>query len=134
MILSLLLFVLSASAINYSDCSNGKGVITVTSLSISPDPPKKGSPVKYDITYNVKERITGGNCTQTISKGRLPLYRSSFSVCSLIPCPIEPNTYKRSDSTNLPNEILSGSYSGEIHCKDPAGTEKLCFKGATQVV
>lgn len=134
MITTLFTLIAAVSCINYTDCSSGKGVLKINTLTISPDPISKSKPVNYNMSFTVTTPITNATCKATIMKGVLPLVRKTFNICDELTCPIEAKTYSDSGSVDVPSEVPTGSFTLEIHCTDTSSTEIICYKASADVV
>ena len=124
-ILSLLAFCASVGA-TVSDCSKGESLFTLTSMSLTPDPPVRGQNSTLRLSMNVPEQVTNGTATYTVTYNFLPLRPTVDDLCdTTVPCPIAPGNLDTVSSYPFDN-TLSGSLVVRINWNDLTGRSLLC--------
>jgi hypothetical protein len=124
-ILSLLAFCASVGA-TVSDCSKGESLFTLTSMSLTPDPPVRGQNSTLRLSMNVPEQVTNGTATYTVTYNFLPLRPTVDDLCdTTVPCPIAPGNLDTVSSYPFDN-ALSGSLVVRINWNDLTGRSLLC--------
>jgi len=124
-ILSLLALCGSVGA-TVSDCSKGESLFTLTSMSLTPDPPVRGQNSTLRLSMNVPEQVTNGTATYTVTYNFLPLRPTVDDLCdTTVPCPIAPGNLDTVSSYPFDN-ALSGSLVVRINWNDLTGRSLLC--------
>ena len=119
------LFALNASAL-VSDCSNGKSLFTLTSMSISPDPPVRGQNSTLLLSMNVPEEINNGTATYTVTYNFMPFTPTVDDLCGItVPCPITVGTLDTVSSFPF-DDTLSGTIIIRVNWNDLTGRSLLC--------
>ncbi|KAJ5071795.1 phosphatidylglycerol/phosphatidylinositol transfer protein [Anaeramoeba ignava] len=127
------LLIVAAFADIWTDCSKAGDDFKITSVSINPDPPVKGSPVTAAITGNLQKTITGGTAHLTVSLNGIKLLDETKDICTIDPdevkCPIPANpNFTLKDTVTIPSYAPSGTYTGQVVLTDQDGTEIACVK------
>ena len=124
-ILSLLALCGSIGA-SVTDCSKGESLFTLTSMSLTPDPPVRGQNSTLRLSMNVPEEINNGTATYTVTYNFLPFSPTVDNLCdTTVPCPITVGTLDTVSSFPFDN-TLSGSVVVRINWNDLTGRSLLC--------
>jgi hypothetical protein len=108
-----------------SDCSDGKSLFKVTSMSFSPDPPVVNTNSTLLLTMDVSEEINDGTATYSTFYNYIPFQPTVDPLCeTTIPCPIKVGTLDTKSSYPFPN--LSGLIEIKIEWADGQGRSLLC--------
>ncbi|GAA5974483.1 hypothetical protein JCM11641_003246 [Rhodosporidiobolus odoratus] len=95
------------------DCGEPGDALEIESIKISPDPPKPGHNLTIEAAGKVKTLIDEGTYADiTVKLGLIKLLTKRFDVCDELDnahadlsCPIQPDTYKITQTVALPKEI-----------------------------
>ena len=129
-----LLFTLLATAYaSVSDCSSGKSLFTITSMSFSPDPTVPGQNSTLLLSLSVPEQVTNGTATYTTTYNFLPLTPTVDDLCGVtVPCPIYVGKLDTVSSYPI-DASLSGSLTLKIEWAELTGRQLLCVSIKTKL-
>uniref|UniRef100_A0A7S1GBK6 MD-2-related lipid-recognition domain-containing protein n=1 Tax=Bicosoecida sp. CB-2014 TaxID=1486930 RepID=A0A7S1GBK6_9STRA len=136
-----------AGAGSITDCGAGKAKASFSTLTITPDPPVKGSLTQLNATGTISEAATGGKYSIAVSLDKAQLYTHSGNVCGTdkinLPLgfgtityvgPTCPTTsggaFKIGISLVLPSAAPSGNYDVKITGADSGGADMYCIDAA----
>ena len=126
-------FALFGFASSYvTDCSDGKSLFKITSMSFSPDPPVVNQNSTLLLTLDVPEDINDGTATYSTFYNYIPFEPTVDPLCeTTVPCPIKTGTLDTKSSYPFPN--LSGLIEIKIEWADGQGRNLLCVDISTNV-
>jgi hypothetical protein len=134
--LGLLLSLLAIAAPVYgsvSDCSNGKALLTIDSMSFTPDPTVPGMNSTLLLSLSVPEEITNGTVTYSTTYNYLPLNPTVEDLCGVtVPCPIAVGSLDTVSSYPI-GTSLSGSLVLKIEWTELTGRQLLCVSIKTKL-
>lgn len=121
----LLLSLLSFALATVKNC-DPNSLLQITTLSLTPDPPIQGEPVKLSLVFNNPgEAITAGTATTTVSLNGLP-FSSTGSLCEDTECPIVSGVNDRSVVSDWPD--VSDVITSKIMWSNDNGESLLCIQ------
>ena len=131
--LGLFISLLATACASVSDCSNGKALFTITSMSFSPDPTVPGQNSTLLLSMSVPEQVTNGTATYTSTYNFLPLTPTVDDLCGVtVSCPI--NVGKLDTVSSYPIDAsLSGSLALKIEWAELTGRQLLCVSIKTKL-
>lgn len=116
-----------------SDCSMGKSLFTLTSMSFSPDPTVPGQNSTLLLSMSVPEQVTNGTATYTTTYNFLPLTPTVDALCDVtVPCPIYVGKLDTVSSYPI-DASLSGSLAIKIEWAELTGRQLLCVSIKTKL-
>lgn len=122
---------LASAQSTWNYCANAPTILSVTSVTLNPDPPVLGTDDTVTLVGNVNETITGGNINLVITYYGISVFSNSYAVCSSIACPFAPGAITASivvSGTSLPPIAPPGNYVGTATFVDQNGTELTCVE------
>lgn len=129
----LALFGLTPVAASVADCSAGKSLFQLTSMSFSPDPTVPGQNSTLLLSMKIPEEINNGTATYTSTYNFIPLTPSTDDLCgTTVNCPIGEG-YLDTLSTFPIDKSLSGSLTLKIVWADLTGRQLLCVMIKTKL-
>lgn len=131
--LGLFISLLATACASVSDCSNGKALFTIDSMSFLPDPTVPGQNSTLLLSLSVPEQVTNGTATYTSTYNFLPLTPTVDALCGVtVPCPI--NVGKLDTVSSYPIDAsLSGSLALKIEWAELTGRQLLCVSIKTKL-
>jgi hypothetical protein len=118
---------LMASALSsVSDCSNGRALFTLTSMSFSPDPTVPGENSTLLLSMNVPTEVTNGTATYSTTYNFIPFPPTTDPLCYVtVDCPIQAGTLNTRSSYPIPAD-LKGTMQIRITWNDMDGNLLMC--------
>eukprot|EP00163_Fabomonas_tropica_P019448 TRINITY_DN340_c0_g1_i3.p1 TRINITY_DN340_c0_g1~~TRINITY_DN340_c0_g1_i3.p1 ORF type:complete len:214 (+),score=60.04 TRINITY_DN340_c0_g1_i3:84-644(+) len=116
----------------WTDCgSNSTDDFIIESVSISPNPPKKGETITVSASGSLKTEVTSGSVVVDVKYGFLPVVDKTLDICQLdpskLPCPFKPaNLTIGPLSVEIPSKVPDGHYKGNAKATDQSGNEIFC--------
>jgi hypothetical protein len=109
------------------DCSFGKSVFNVNTMSLDPSNPSPGDRVAFFLDYSVPTGVSvaDGTARYEVTYNFIPLSPTIQSLCSNIPCPLGSGRYTNTTLSIWPTG-LSGTIQSRMKWLDPSGTLLLC--------
>jgi hypothetical protein len=107
------------------DCSKGTALFTITSMSLTPDPPVIGQNSTLDLSMLVPKDVVSGTATYSVTYNFIPLAPTVEDLCANVACPIQAGTLKTVSSIPI-DSSLKGSITFKIEWKDASNTELMC--------
>ena len=127
------LLILATAYASVSDCSSGKSLFTLTSMSFSPDPTVPGQNSTLLLSMSVPEEVTNGTATYSSTYNFLPLTPTVDDLCGVtVPCPIYVGTLDTVSSYPI-DASLSGSLTLKIQWAELTGRQLLCVSIKTKL-
>ncbi|KAI6656457.1 Phosphatidylglycerol/phosphatidylinositol transfer protein [Oopsacas minuta] len=116
----------------WSDCGKASDEAKIVSVTITPDPPKKGQKLTVKASFGVKENVTGGTVKVQIKWGVITVLSKSYGLCDLVDemgkmCPVAEGTIEFTKEEAIPSLSPGGGYTGKIIAGDQNGKELLCI-------
>jgi hypothetical protein len=109
-----------------ADCSAGKSLFRLTSMSFSPDPTVPGQNSTLLLSMKIPEEINNGTATYTSTYNFIPLTPSTDDLCgTTVNCPIGEGYLDTLSSFPI-DKSLTGSLTLKIVWKDLTGRQLLC--------
>lgn len=108
-----------------ADCSKGKSLFQLMSMSFSPDPTVPGQNSTLLLSMKIPEEIYNGTATYTSTYNFLPLKPTVDDLCTTVQCPITEGTLDTL-STFPVDKGLSGRLTINIVWADLTGRQLLC--------
>lgn len=130
--LGLLLSLLVTAYASVSDCSNGKALLTIDSMSFAPDPTVPGMNSTLSLSLSVPEEITNGTVTYSTTYNFLPLTPTVEDLCATVACPITVGSLDTVSSYPI-STSLSGTLTLKIEWVELTGRQLLCVSIKTKL-
>jgi hypothetical protein len=109
-----------------ADCSKGKSLFQLTSMSFSPDPTVPGQNSTLLLSMKIPEEINNGTVTYTSTYNFIPLTPSTDDLCgTTVNCPIGEGYLDTLSSFPI-DKGLSGSLTLKVVWADLTGRQLLC--------
>jgi len=125
-----LLCVSFASASTWSYCdSTYPTYLTVSSVTLSPDPPVLGYDDVVTLTGTVNETVSSGTVDLTITYYGIPVFTGSYNICDSNTCPQGPGAITAAitvSGSSLPPIAPPGNYVGTATVTDSNGNTLVC--------
>jgi len=116
-----------------TDCSNGKSLLTLTSMSFSPDPTVPGQNSTLLLSLDVPAEVTNGTATYTTTYNFIPFAPTTDPLCYVtVPCPIEVGTIQTRSSYPIPAD-LKGTLQIKVVWNDLDGNLLMCVSVSTKL-
>ena len=123
----------SSSFASVTDCSKGRSLFKVSSMSFSPDPTVPGENSTLLLSMTVPQEITGGTATYTTTFNFIPFSPSVDALCDVtVPCPILVGDLHTYSSFPI-DPSLSGTLQLRIEWKDLNNVQLLCVEIKTKI-
>eukprot|EP01091_Cochliopodium_minus_P012656 TRINITY_DN387_c0_g1_i1.p1 TRINITY_DN387_c0_g1~~TRINITY_DN387_c0_g1_i1.p1 ORF type:complete len:163 (+),score=34.44 TRINITY_DN387_c0_g1_i1:249-737(+) len=127
---------------NWCDCAAPGSDITVTSVTLNPNPVVKGSNVSVTATSvdSAKYAIVNGTINLVVKYGFITLLSKQYNLCtelalanqkdpSIQPCPVQPYATRTVSFSHLvPDVFPSGTYKGYANVTDQNGNTVQCIQ------
>jgi len=132
LIIALVLFTVCACiyAEPYTNCSSPSAHFHIDTISITPDPPKKGQHLQVTASGRLDKTITAGNVNIQIKYLGVVVVNENEDICKIAPkpgCPIAAGAYKQSAGADIPGSVPGGRYTGSIKITDQDKQEVACI-------
>jgi len=129
--LLLLLLVLSSfvSSDIWTSCGTASDSLTISGVTISPDPPVKGQNVTVAVSGSLSESITSGTVTIKIKYGIIYIVNETDNICTADPqitCPITAGTQAIKQTVLVPDTIPAGNYAAGVSAYDQNNLQIFC--------
>ncbi|GAM27390.1 hypothetical protein SAMD00019534_105650 [Acytostelium subglobosum LB1] len=115
----------------WSNCGTANDHFQIQKVVITPDPPVKGQSLNVTATGQLNEAVTGGNAHLLIKYGFITIINQNEDICSIpnspYQCPISAGDYQRSVIGNIPSNVPSGKYTGNVVFTDQNNQEIACI-------
>jgi hypothetical protein len=116
-----------------ADCSAGKSLFRLTSMSFSPDPTVPGQNSTLLLSMKIPEEINNGTATYTSTYNFIPLTPSTDDLCgTTVNCPIGEGYLDTLSSFPI-DKSLTGSLTLKIVWADLTGRQLLCVMIKTKL-
>jgi hypothetical protein len=116
-----------------ADCSAGKSLFRLTSMSFSPDPTVPGQNSTLLLSMKIPEEINNGTATYTSTYNFIPLTPTTDDLCgTTVNCPIGEGYLDTLSSFPI-DKSLTGSLTLKIVWKDLTGRQLLCVMIKTKL-
>lgn len=125
---------LMASALSsVSDCSNGRALFTLTSMTFSPDPTVPGENSTLLLSMNVPTEVTNGTATYSTTYNFIPFSPTTDPLCYVtVDCPIQVGTLSTRSTYPIPAD-LKGTMQIRITWNDMDGNLLMCVAVNTKL-
>ncbi|CAO3610655.1 unnamed protein product [Cunninghamella blakesleeana] len=116
-------------------CSDAStDIMTVSSVSYTPNPPKAGSPLTVNVDGTFKAAISGGTIKVSVSAGSLPVWSDSYDICKEAEangksCPLPAGSNSFTKTVTVP----SGSYTLQAVATTTDGKSITCVKESFKI-
>ena len=127
--LAVLLGLVCVNAHPFSNCGSSSDVLSVSSVSIRPDPPVAGQKVTVTLNGTVSATETEGDAAITVKYLGIAVINENLNLCKLTTCPVKANTPFSGDyNIDVPSYAPSGEYDATITVKDGSGKQLGCLE------
>eukprot|EP00013_Stygamoeba_regulata_P006865 CAMPEP_0177633866 /NCGR_PEP_ID=MMETSP0447-20121125/3066_1 /TAXON_ID=0 /ORGANISM="Stygamoeba regulata, Strain BSH-02190019" /LENGTH=142 /DNA_ID=CAMNT_0019135555 /DNA_START=183 /DNA_END=611 /DNA_ORIENTATION=- len=127
----LCIFLVGATADVWKSCGSGSDHVKINSVTITPDPPKKGQSLSITANVTLDEQLTAGTLHVELKYSIITVLNKTLDLCDTIQpyqaCPIAAGNYQRTVSEDLPSDIPAGHYTGQVKVLDQASAELACI-------
>ncbi|KAJ4453755.1 putative phospholipid transfer protein [Paratrimastix pyriformis] len=115
----------------WTNCGKDSDHFHMSSITLSPDPPRIGQNVTIDVKGSLDEAVTGGDAELLVKFFGVKLLDLKKPVCEMdpqtYPCPIAAGPWGVHQDVEIPSATPKGHYQGLVTLKDQAGQEVLCY-------
>ncbi|KAF2070418.1 hypothetical protein CYY_008262 [Polysphondylium violaceum] len=120
----------------WSQCpGNSDPTFSITTLTVTPDPPKIGQSCVVNLVGTLNDEVTSGSSLFTlyfyIAGGWRKLPSFSNDVCKIVTCPVQPGPFKFTTTINVPFITPPGQYQGSLILTDQNSRNITCLDFAT---
>ncbi|KAF9785545.1 ML domain-containing protein [Thelephora terrestris] len=124
----------TAAGWSYTDCGIATDIVTINSLTVSPDPPKPGQDITVTVDATTSEVIEeGAYADVTVKLGLIKILRKTFDLCeearnanATVQCPVEKGHYVITQTASLPKEIPPGKFNVAVQGYTANDEDMLC--------
>jgi len=114
-------------AADWSWSSCGSGAYTISSITMTPDPPQPGANITFMATGVLSEVVTGGNIVVKTYWDGFLVKTLTDTVCAIANCPVPRGTWVTGKPTPIPSFSPSGSYTANSVMTDQSGKLLACI-------
>ncbi|PWN95210.1 hypothetical protein FA09DRAFT_285556, partial [Tilletiopsis washingtonensis] len=119
----------------WKSCGDDGDAVEVTSIQVSPDPPKPGQNLTVVASGIVKKEIKAGTYADVVVKlGLIRLLTRRFDVCeeakennAELQCPVQEGTYTIEQTVQLPREIPPAKFNVHVNGATQDDEPLLCL-------
>ncbi|KAJ3490537.1 hypothetical protein NLI96_g1370 [Meripilus lineatus] len=120
----------------WEDCGDDDFPMHVTSLEISPDPPKPGEELTVTAVGETTERVDEGAYAEVAVKvGRIKILQKEIDLCEearnanvSVQCPVKAGVYKVVQTVALPKEIPPAPFQVSVDGYTADDEDLICLK------
>eukprot|EP01027_Heterolobosea_sp_BB2_P020498 GEZU01029245.1.p2 GENE.GEZU01029245.1~~GEZU01029245.1.p2 ORF type:complete len:144 (+),score=40.14 GEZU01029245.1:54-485(+) len=115
----------------WQSCAQPGDVLTLTSITVNPDPPVIGQDLTIAVNGTLASDVTSGTVHASVTLDGATLLDQDFDLCSFssaIQCPFKAGPFNVAQTFNIPPYAPSGEYSGQFIIDDQNGKEVTCIK------
>jgi len=125
----------STASWDYKDCFPDGSPVQITSIEVTPDPPKPGQDLTVTVNGTVTETLEDGAYADvTVKLGLVKLLKKRFDLCeearnanATVQCPVEPGSYHVVHTVTLPREIPPARFAVNILGYTVEDEDLLCL-------
>jgi len=122
------------AAWEYSDCGLESNPVKITSIQVSPDPPKPGADLTVTVEGTVDQTLEeGAYADVTVKVGVVKILHKQFDLCEearngnvTVQCPVEPGSYHVVKTVTLPKEIPPAKFTISVRGYTAEDDDLLC--------
>ncbi|CAO3610659.1 unnamed protein product [Cunninghamella blakesleeana] len=113
-------------------CGNAAtDIMTVSSVSYTPNPPVSGQDLTVDVSGTLKSSVSGGTIKVTVAAGILTVWSASYDICTEAAangqtCPLAAGAYDFHKTVTVPSIIPPGTYTLKAVATTTSGQEITC--------
>lgn len=125
---------LAAAWDGWTDCGSSDDIATLNAVTVSPDPPVKGTPLTFSFDLTVKEQIAGGTIGLDLKAGdTIPIpIKQTDDLCKDFKdfggCPVVPGPLTFSFDETIPKLIPEKHIYGTIKLARDDAKQIACIK------
>lgn len=128
--------VTSGHPIDFKSCATGATKASVSSVSVSPYPLKKGNTLLVNALGNLTETLTSGTYTLSVELFGISILTKTGDICTLsktFQCPHNAGAIALQISEDIPSESPSGTFNVKLSAKDQNQNALFCVALAVTV-
>eukprot|EP00197_Chlamydomonas_leiostraca_P008008 CAMPEP_0202866060 /NCGR_PEP_ID=MMETSP1391-20130828/7155_1 /ASSEMBLY_ACC=CAM_ASM_000867 /TAXON_ID=1034604 /ORGANISM="Chlamydomonas leiostraca, Strain SAG 11-49" /LENGTH=164 /DNA_ID=CAMNT_0049545973 /DNA_START=35 /DNA_END=529 /DNA_ORIENTATION=+ len=114
-------------AMQWRLCDDQTRAITVSSVTLTPDPPVIGGPATFLVEGSISEGVAGGSVDIEVSFSGVQIYSQSEDLCAKTKCPVAPGPVAVTIVELLPPIAPPGDYGLRVTARGMAGEELMCL-------
>jgi len=122
----------AASADIWKNCGSASDHMQIINVVITPNPPVKGQTLTVALNATLDEIVQAGTISIDLKLGLITIVKIDLPLCSIIepyePCPVKPGPINLSVSVDLPSQIPSGHYTGNVKAVDQNNEQLACIQ------
>mmetsp|Transcript_23477 Transcript_23477/g.69755 ORF Transcript_23477/g.69755 Transcript_23477/m.69755 type:complete len:158 (-) Transcript_23477:207-680(-) len=117
-----------SSAMTWKPCEGREGPVSVSEVTLSPDPPVIGTPATFSIFGSSSApTIASGTVDMTIQFGGVDIFANSEDLCQKATCPIQQGPVKITLVEYLPPIAPPGTYGMRLEGHGTQKEELFCL-------
>ncbi|KAJ7597120.1 ML domain-containing protein [Mycena floridula] len=121
---------------SYTVCPDLPNTVEITSIKVSPDPPKPGQNLTVTVSAEVLEPIEEGAYADVVVKlGLIKLLTKTFDICeearnanASVQCPVGRGHYTIQETVALPKEIPPAKFTVDVQGYTNKDERLVCLK------
>lgn len=122
-----------SASMSWQKCDSGAAYsLEPTDVILSPDDPKSGQKLQFDVHTVANREIEGGHFTLRVSWGWLPVFSDKQDICTELvdgaTCPIPPGPVLFRYFHTLPGDAPHGKYKVKLSGYDENGELLNCLR------
>ena len=118
----------------FTVCSDS-GLLTVDSLTLTPDPPISGSDVRIDIRGSISKTVDNAEAVLNVKIYGIDVINEKLDLCTLVTCPIVSSApVSLGIVQNIPSVVPTGTeLDVQLDAKTASGEEIACVQTSFSV-
>jgi C1A family cysteine protease len=115
----------------WSSCGTSGDHLSDLAVTITPNPPVKGSDVTVAVSGTLDEQVTKGSVSYSVEYLGIKIYSATQSLCDdfkeFITCPVAAGPFKLSITEKIPSSVPKGTYKAHVKLTDQQNQEITCI-------
>lgn len=118
----------------WSNCGSSGDIGTIVKVTITPDPPEKGSDLSVDADITLTEKVTNGTIQIKLQYYVLGIpftvIDQTIDLCGEetgLTCPLNAGDQNVKFSNAVPSDAPGGKYTGNAVAKNSSGKQIICI-------
>jgi C1A family cysteine protease len=111
----------------WSNCGSSSDHLKNMQVTITPDPPQKGAPVKIALTGTLDEAVTAGSVDVKVSVMGINVIKKTYDLCTkYVKCPLAKGPLNLEIQQKIPSNVPAGKYDAVATVTDQSSAEVAC--------
>eukprot|EP00743_Colponemidia_sp_Colp-15_P000266 GILK01000313.1.p1 GENE.GILK01000313.1~~GILK01000313.1.p1 ORF type:complete len:145 (-),score=21.34 GILK01000313.1:259-693(-) len=121
-----------AYAIDFTNCGTATDPVTITAVTLIPDPAKKGETLNVVVDATSAVGATGGHAQTTVRFLGIKIVDETDDLCELLKaggqanCPVVPGAFKALKSVPIPSAAPSGTLDAKVEIFNQDNVHLAC--------